>query len=113
MAQADVGDADSKAETERCTRPAIFWYDIGIIILLAVIAIGYFEFREQVDNFAAKPLAALALRAVLFAALGRIVMSLKVVYEHACKACGCDDGFSLWHLGRPIGCAYVVTVSVV
>src|SRR5260370_1072245 len=114
MAQADVGDADSKAETERCTRPAIFWYDIGIIILLAVIAIGYFEFRQQVDNFAAKPVAALALRAMWFAALGGIVISLKGVYDHACKAGGWDDGFSLWHLGRPLsgaGSLEMVTVK--
>jgi len=71
MAQADVGDTDSKAETERSTRPAIFWYDVGIIVLLAIIAIGYFEFRQQVDSFVAKPVAALALRAMWFAALGR------------------------------------------
>ncbi len=113
MAQADVGDADSKAETERCTRPAIFWYDIGIIILLAVIAIGYFEFRQQVDNFAAKPVAALALRAMWFAALGGIVISLKGVYDHACKAGGWDDGFSLWHLGRPLSGAIAGLVTVV
>jgi len=120
MTQADVGDANRKADTERCTRPAIFWYDVGIIFFLAVIAIVYFEFREQVDSFfgervdAAKlPVAALALRAMWFASLGGIVISLKGVYEHACQAGGWDDGFSLWHFGRPLSGAIAGLVTVV
>src|SRR5215468_36777 len=113
MAQTDVGDTDRKAETERSTRPAIFWYDVGIIVLLAIIAIGYFEFRQQVDSFLAKPVAALALRAMWFAALGGIVISLKGVYDHGGKAGGWDDGFSLWHFGRPLSGAIAGLITVV
>jgi IPT/TIG domain len=113
MSQTDVGNADRKAGTERCTRPTIFWYDVGVIVLLGVIAIGYFEFRQQVDDFVAKPVAALALRAMWFAALGGIVISLKGVYDHACMAGGWDDGFSLWHFGRPLSGAIAGLVTVV
>jgi len=90
----------------------MFWYDVGVIALLGVIAIGYFKFRSEVDRFAAEP-AALALRAMWFASLGGIVISLKGVYEHDCKAGGWDNGFSLWHFGRPLSGAIAGLVTVV
>ena len=50
---------------------------------------------------------------MFFGALGGVVISLKGVYDHHCNRGDWDDGFTLWHIGRPISGALTGLITVV
>ena len=55
----------------------------------------------------------IAVRCMWFGALGGLVISLKGVYDHHCNRGDWDDGFLLWHLGRPISGALTGLITLV
>jgi len=114
MTQADNANPKQEPGAESPTRQAIFWYNIGTIALLIAIAIIYFLFRAKVRPYIVDVdrVVALAARAMWFGALGGVVISLKGVYDHTAKTGGWDDGYNLWHIGRPLSGAIVGVVTV-
>ena len=82
----------------------------------ALGAIGIYYLGH--DNFLRFPVEAgdkidIAIRCMFFGALGGVVISLKGVYDHHCNRGDWDDGFMLWHIGRPISGALTGLITVV
>jgi hypothetical protein len=105
------------ATTVDCrSRAGIFAYNLLIVLVLALCGILYFrsigflnlEFLKF-DNEKIN----IAVRCMWFGALGGVVISLKGVYDHHCNRGGWDDGFTLWHLGRPVSGALTGLITLV
>jgi len=96
------------------SRGFIFFYNLLFVGVLAAIGIYYLarpEFlRFQIE---AGDKIDIAIRCMWFGALGGVVISLKGVYDHHCNRGDWDDGFILWHLGRPISAALAGLITVV
>jgi hypothetical protein len=93
-------------------RRNIFIYDIVLAVVLVAFAACYLMLPAWhglvPDDFR------LALHATWFGMMGGIVISLKGVYDHAPGlAQGWNDGFDLWHIGRPISGGIVGFMTLV
>jgi hypothetical protein len=93
-------------------RRTVFFYDLSILVFLALIALlfrsipeFYTGFRYEVGPLG-KPSTyifdtyRLYFNAAWFGALGGVVISLKGVYDNACNP-PWSNCYNLWHLGRP------------
>lgn len=90
------------------SRVGIFIYNLVVIAVLAVIGVVYMN-----GGFTLQAPYKLPIQAMWFGALGGIVISLKGVYDHSCERGDWDDGFCLWHIGRPISGAITGLLTMV
>jgi hypothetical protein len=97
------------------SRTGIFFYDLGVIALLIVIAALYLKcsIATKLEALTAYKLLPLALESAWFGALGGVIISLKGVYEHSTGANPWDGSYNLWHLGRPISGAIAGLMTVI
>lgn len=96
------------------SRGWIFFYNLLFVGGLAALGVWYLAHPE----FLRFPIEAgdkidIAIRCMFFGALGGVVISLKGVYDHHCNRGDWDDGFMLWHIGRPISGALTGLITVV
>lgn len=93
------------------TRSRIFVYDIVLAIVLVVLAACYLMFWQTLVPVDFRRL---ALHSTWFGTMGGIVISLKGVYDHQPgQAPGWNDGFNLWHFGRPVSGGIVGFMTLV
>ena len=99
------------------TRGWIFFYNIAWVLGLCVVGILYFRQQSSFPSleflkFDSEKIN-IAVRCMWFGSLGGVVISLKGVYDHHCNRGDWDDGFFLWHLGRPVSGALTGLITLV
>ncbi|MCG6203724.1 hypothetical protein LPW26_03670 [Rhodopseudomonas sp. HC1] len=98
--------------TDRC-RNSVFAYDLIVVVLLLALGVAYFWYPKWFDLGTGRVLnITFAMPAMWFGALGGIVISLKGVYDNSVSSGQWDDGFALWHFGRPISGALTGLVAL-
>ncbi len=103
------------------TRRLLFFYDLAVVLLLAVLAVLYLRYvGTNVTDGAAQwwlkllQQYQLPIKCLWFGSLGGVVISLKGIYDHPVGASnGWNDSFELWHLGRPISGAITGVITYV
>jgi hypothetical protein len=110
------GNLPPNMEQQKGASSARFWifcYDLFWIALLITLAVGYVHyypaFRDALN--ASHPNIRLTIECIWFGALGGIIISLKGIYDH--PPADWDDGFRLWHVGRPISGAIAGLMTIV
>jgi hypothetical protein len=94
------------------TRTRIFCFDIVLIVLLLALA-GCYLGIPALTALVPAPLR-LPVHSMWFGMLGGIVISLKGIYDHPVGAAPAwDDGFTLWHIGRPVSGGVVGLMTLV
>jgi hypothetical protein len=93
-------------------RSNIFIYDMVLAIVLVALAGAYMA--QPTWYHAVPDDLRLAVHATWFGMMGGIVISLKGVYDHAPGLPQAwNDGFNLWHVGRPISGGIVGFMTLV
>lgn len=93
-------------------RDKIFFYDVVLIIVLVALAATYLlsstRYGLVPDSMR------LVVHSTWFGMLGGIVISLKGIYDHPVgHTQGWDDGYNLWHFGRPVSGGVVGFMTLV
>jgi hypothetical protein len=92
-------------------RVGIFVYDLVVVSALAIFGVTYARHQDKFSL--GDPRLDIAVRAAWFGALGGIVISLKGIYDHSCHGGDWDDGYNLWHIGRPVSGALTGLITLV
>jgi hypothetical protein len=96
------------------SRGWIFLYNLLFVGGLAALGVYYLSHPEFLRfQIEAGDKIDIAIRCMFFGALGGLVISLKGVYDHHCNRGDWDEGFTLWHIGRPISGALTGLITVV